>query len=437
MTGIEFGILMMVLLLVIIAFGMPVGIAMLLIGGLGFAYLSSFGAVLSFLESGPFSQVATHSLTVVPLFVLMGEFAARAGLNTVAFRAANAWLGHIRGGLATATIGSCAGFGAICGSSIATGATMSKVCLPEMERYKYSGALATGSLAAGSSLGILIPPSVILVIYAILVEESIAALFLAAFIPGIMAAVFYMIAIAIYARLVPSAGPPGDKASWATRFSTTLRTWPIVIIFTVAIGGIYVGIFTPTEGAAVGAVSTGALAFLQGKLDWREFREAILGAGQTTAMVFLILIGAELYSAFLARTGLPFEAAELIAGADFAPVVVILLMLAVYLVMGCVMDSLAMILLTVPVFHPIVIGLDLGLTPADASIWFGIIILIVVEVALITPPFGLNVFIINGMSKNVPLLETFKGVMPFIAADAVRIALLVAFPAIALWLTWI
>lgn len=314
---------------------------------------------------------------------------------------------------------------------------MAKVCLPEMERYKYSGALATGSLAAGSSLGILIPPSVILVIYAILVEESIAALFLAAFIPGIMAAVFYMIAIAIYARLVPSAGPPGEKASWTKRFSTTLRTWPIVIIFVVAIGGIYVGIFTPTEGAAVGAVSTGALAFLQGKLDWRGFREAVLGAGQTTAMVFLIFIGAELYSAFLARTGLPFEAAELIAGADFAPVVVILLMLAVYLVMGCVMDSLAMILLTVPVFHPIVIGLDLGLTPEDASIWFGIIILIVVEVALITPPFGLNVFIINGMSKNVPLLETFKGVMPFIAADAVRVALLVAFPAIALWLTWI
>jgi TRAP-type C4-dicarboxylate transport system permease large subunit len=205
----------------------------------------------------------------------------------------------------------------------------------------------------------------------------------------------------------------------------------------VAIGGIYIGIFTPTEGAAVGAVSTGALAFLQGKLDWREFREAILGAGQTTAMVFLILIGAELYSAFLARTGLPFEAAELIAGANVAPVVVILLMLAVYLVMGCVMDSLAMILLTVPVFHPIVIGLDLGLTPEEASIWFGIIILIVVEVALITPPFGLNVFIINGMSKDVPLLETFKGVMPFIAADVVRVALLVAFPAIALWLTWI
>jgi tripartite ATP-independent transporter DctM subunit len=434
MTGVEFGALMILAVLAAMALGMPVGIAMLVLGGVGFAHLAGADRLFSFLNDAPLGRVSNFNLIVIPLFVLMGEFATKAGMSQGLFRAANAWFGHVRGGLAIATIGGCAGFGAICGSSIATGATMAKVCLPEMKRYRYSDTLATGSLAAGGTLGILIPPSIILVIYAILVEQSIAELFVAAFVPGVLAALLYMVAIAIYVRLKPDAGPAGGRAPPGERLASLGGVWPIAALFLLVVGGLYGGLFTANEAAAAGAAGAGILAFAQGGMRWRGFVECLLGTGRTSAMIFLILIGAEVYNAFLARTRLPIEAADMVSALQVSPLAVVVVMLLIYLALGCVMDSLAMILLTVPVFYPVVMSLDLGIPPDEVAIWFGILALIAVEVGLITPPFGLNVFVINAMAERVPLTDTFKGVMPFLVTDFVRVALLLAFPAIALWL---
>jgi tripartite ATP-independent transporter DctM subunit len=303
-----------------------------------------------------------------------------------------------------------------------------------MRRFNYSGALSTGCLAAGGTLGILIPPSIALVIYAIIVEESIPLLFIAAITPGLLAVILFMLTISIYVRLDRSAGPPGETSDWAERFRSLGDIWPIAAIFFLVIGGIYLGWFTPTEGAAFGAVATGVLAVAKGGMRWTGFRESLLGAGRITAMGYFILIGAEVYNAFLARTRLPFEAAGLVSSLDVPPVAIIVVMLLIYLVLGCVMDSLAMILLTVPVFYPIVLSLDLGMTPTEASIWFGIIVLITVEVGLITPPFGLIVFVINSMAENVPITASFRGVIPFLISEFIRVSLLVAFPGIVLWL---
>jgi C4-dicarboxylate transporter, DctM subunit len=434
MTDVDFGIVMIFAVLGAMALGMQVGIAMILLGGLGFVHLAGIDRLLSFLNDAPLGRVSNFNLIVIPLFVLMGEFATKAGMSQGLFRAANAWLGHVRGGLAIATIGGCAGFGAICGSSIATGATMAKVCLPEMRRYNYSGTLSTGCLAAGGTLGILIPPSIILVIYAILVEESIADLFVAALVPGIIAALFYMVAIAIYVRLVPNSGPAGPRATFSEKMRSLAGIWPMAALFVLVVGGLYGGLFTANEAAAVGAAGAGLLACFQGGMRWTGFVDSLLGTGRTSAMIFLILIGAEIYNAFLARTRLPFVAADMVSGLDVSPIMIVVAMLIIYLALGCVMDSLAMILLTVPVFYPVVMSLDLGMPTEDISIWFGILALIAVEVGLITPPFGLNVFVINAMAENVPITDSFKGIVPFLASDFVRVALLLAFPAIVLWL---
>jgi tripartite ATP-independent transporter DctM subunit len=272
------------------------------------------------------------------------------------------------------------------------------------------------------------------VIYAIIVEESIPLLFIAAITPGLLAVILFMLTISIYVRLDRSAGPPGETSDWAERFRSLGDIWPIAAIFFLVIGGIYLGWFTPTEGAAFGAVATGVLAVAKGGMRWTGFRESLLGAGRITAMGYFILIGAEVYNAFLARTRLPFEAAGLVSSLDVPPVAIIVVMLLIYLVLGCVMDSLAKILLTVPVFYPIVLSLDLGMTPTEASIWFGIIVLITVEVGLITPPFGLIVFVINSMAENVPITASFRGVIPFLISEFIRVSLLVAFPGIVLWL---
>jgi tripartite ATP-independent transporter DctM subunit len=350
------------------------------------------------------------------------------------FRAANVWLGHRRGGIAMATVGGCAAFGAICGSSLATAATMAQVALPEMRRYGYSGALATGTLAAGGTLGILIPPSVILVVYAILTEQNIAKLFIAAFVPGIIAALGYIAAIALFVRIDPQAGPAGERASGRERLLSLVETWPVILIFLLVIGGIYAGWFTPTEGAAVGAFSTGALAFVRGGMRLAGLIECLKGTAETTAMIFLILLGAALYNAFLALTRMPIDAAAMIGASGLSPMWVIAAILLLYLALGCLMDSLSMILLTIPIFFPIVMGLDFGLDPEETAIWFGIIALVVVEVGLITPPVGMNVFVINSMAGDVPMLESFRGVMPFLASDIIRVVLLVALPAISLFL---
>ena len=431
MTGLEIGISGFAVLLLLLAFRIPIGVAMLLVGLVGYSILAGIDSLLSFLKTEMFYRFNTFELSVIPLFVLMGQFAAKAGLSQALFRAAYLWIGHYRGGVAMAAVGGCAGFGAVAGSSLATAATMGQVALPELRRYKYSGALATGSLAAGGTLGILIPPSVVLIIYAILVEANIVTLFQAAFLPGILAALGYMLTIAIIVRIWPDAGPAADPASRAEKWAALVEIWPVLLIFLLVMGGIYLGVFTPTEGAGVGVVGTFIIAITRGGMKVDDFKEALIGAANTTALIFLILLGAAIFNAFLGFSRLPMIAADFFRESGLAPMTVLLTMVILFIIPGFVMDSLSMILLTVPIFWPIIAALDFGLQPEDLQLWFGIIALIVVEMGLITPPVGLNVFIINTLARDVPMIETFKGVVPFIFSDTVRVALLIAFP----WIT--
>ncbi|SFI88441.1 TRAP transporter large permease [Celeribacter neptunius] len=435
MSRLEIGLWSFPILLLLIFLRIPIGVAMA-VTGFGGAYLLNGNAVmmLSQLKHLTYGEFSSYSFSIIPLFLLMGHFATLGGMSSGLFKAAETWLGHRKGGVAMAAVGACAGFGAICGSSLATAATMGKVALPELKSYGYSGRLATGALAAGGTLGILIPPSVILVIYAMLAEENIAKLFVAAFVPGILAALGYMLCISLYVRLNPDSCGQRDKASWSERFAALARVWPVLVIFAAVVGGIYLGIFTPTEAAAVGAAGTGLVALLSGGLSWRGMGEAILETAASTGMIFLILIGAKIFNNFLALSGVPMAAAEWAGGLSLSPWLLLLAVLAMYLAFGCIMDSLSMIFLTVPILYPIMSGLDFGLPPGDFGLWFGIIVLIVVEVGLITPPVGMNLFIINALDPEVPISETFKGTLPFVITDLIRVALLVAFPVLTLGL---
>ncbi len=438
MTKLEIAIWSFPLLLLLILVRMPIGLAMLLLG-LGGSILvnGSTVQVMSQMKSLPYDTFSNYSLSIIPLFLLMGQFATHGGLSKSIFSAVESWLGHRKGGVAMASIGACAGFGAICGSSLATAATMAQVALPELRHHGYSGALSTGALAAGGTLGILIPPSVVLVIYAILTEQNIAKLFVAAFIPGILAAVGYMITVAIYVRLKPDSAGTRAPAPMRERWISLLSVWPVLVVFLAVVGGIYAGIFTPTEGAAVGAAGTGLIAFLNGGLSWSKLTTSLEQTAISTAMIFFIVLGAALYNAFLAFAQLPQEAALWVTEQGFAPLTVLVVILIFYLVLGCFMDSLSMILLTVPIFFPIVSGLDFGLPVEDFALWFGILVLIIVEVGLITPPVGMNLFIINSMAKDVPMGQTYRGALPFILTDIIRVCILLAFPAITLGLVWL
>jgi tripartite ATP-independent transporter DctM subunit len=421
-------------LLLLLAVRVPVGVAMIAVGVGGYASIAGFAPLLNYAKTSPYWAFANYDLSVVPMFLLMGQFASRAGLSKALFESANTFLGHRRGGVAMAAIGGCAGFGAICGSSLATAATMAQVALPELRRYNYSGALATGALAAGGTLGILIPPSVVLVIFSIAVEANIVTMFQAALVPGILAALGYLAAIWLYVRIRPLAGPVGPRATSAQRRHAFIQTWPVMFISVLVIGGIYAGIFTPTGGAAVGALGTGLIAVWRGGLRLQGFVECLIGTAGATAMIFLILLGADFFNAFLGLSRMPLELAELIGASGLAPMAILLGVILIYLLLGCVMDSLAMILLTVPVFWPIIAGLDFQMPEDDLKMWFGIIVLIVVEVGLITPPVGLNVFVINSLARDIPLKQTFLGVLPFLLSDAIRVALLIFVPGLALFL---
>ena len=432
MSGLAIGGIGFAALLLLLAFRIPIGISMLTVGVVGYVSIAGTPALLSYLKTETYWRFTNDDLSVVPLFLLMGQFAAKAGISQSLFHAANAWLGHRRGGIAMAAVGGCAGFASISGSSLATAAIMGQVALPELRRYNYAGSLATGALAAGGTLGILIPPSIVLIIYAVMVEANVATLFQAAFIPGILAAIGYILAIAIVVRVNPEAGPAGVRAAASAQWAALVDIWPVLVIFLLVMGGIYVGIFTPTEAAAVGAVGTFLIAVTKGRMRLEGTIDALLGTAQTTAMIFLILLGAAVFNAFLGFSQLPIFAADYFQNSGLAPLVVLLGMIGLYLVLGFVMDSLSMILLTVPIFWPIVAGLDFGLGPEETKLWFGIITLIVVEVGLITPPVGLNVFVINSMARDVPMIETFKGVVPFLASDAVRVVLIIVFPTLTL-----
>ncbi len=438
MTPLVLGLLAFPAVLLLIFLRVPIGLAMLTIGIFGgWLITGTFNPTLAQFKNLTYSTFASYSLSVVPLFLLMGQFATLSGLSAGLFNAAAAWLGHKKGGVAMSAIGASAGFGAICGSSLATAATMGQVALPELKKYGYSGGLATATVAAGGTLGILIPPSIILVIFAVLTEQNIAKLFMAAFIPGILAALGYIIVIAIYVRVSPESGGVRERMPYAQRFRELVKVWPVIVVFGLVIGGIYTGVFTPTEAAAVGAAGTGLIALAKRSLGREAVVQAFLSTAVSTAMIFLIVLGAASLNGFLALSQLPQVSAAWIVEQGLNPWIVLAIVLVFYLIMGCVMDSLSMILLTVPIIYPMMSALDFGLTPDEFGIWFGIIVLIVVEVGLITPPVGMNLFIINSMSPSTRLSETYRGVLPFVASDIVRTIILVAFPAITLCLVWL
>ena len=549
MSDLLVGALSFPFLLSLIFLRVPIGLAMFTVGLCGLGLVNG-DMLIAFarLKSETYTTFSSYSLSIVPMFLLMGHFATLGGMSQALFKAAESWIGHRKGGVAMAAVGACAGFGAICGSSLATAATMSRVALPEMKRYGYSGGFSSATLAAGGTLGILIPPSVVLVIYAILTEQNIAKLFLAAFVPGIIAALGYVIAISVYVRLYPGSAGTRPRVAYTERFQALLRVWPVLMVFSAVVGGIYLGWFTPTEGAAVGALGTGLIAYFSGGLTRETLAESFFVTAKSTAMIFFIVLGAAFYNGFLALTQAPQELAGWVSQQGFSPWVVLVMILVFYLLLGCLMDSLSMILLTIPIFWPIVMELDFsfvsmaelhaaklaaglsdslalwdgllqgnipqlsesrftrlfdkstahmatlglgtiaeagtltqnqiyaivnqtapemvqeaknmvatgGVLPSEmlrelgirganegalnrinveqTAIWFGILVLIVVEVGLITPPVGMNLFIINAMDRATPMIETYKAVLYFVASDLFRVVLLVLFPAITLFL---
>lgn len=495
MSDFAIGLLSFPAVLALIFLRVPIGLTMFIVGLVGLAIVTGDTNVpLARLKSETFTTFSSYSLSIVPMFLLMGQFATVGGMSQSLFKAAESWLGHKKGGVAMAAVGACAGFGSICGSSLATAATMGRVALPEMRKYGYAGGFSTATLAAGGTLGILIPPSVVLVIYAILTEQNIAKLFLAAFIPGILAALGYVVAISIYVRVYPDAAGVKGRVPYRERMHALLQVWPVLLVFLTVVGGIYLGWFTPTEGAAVGAFGTGLIAFVNGGLNRKTLGESFSTTARSTAMIFFIVLGAGFYNGFLALTQVPQELALWVGEQGFSPLLVLLIILSFYLVLGCLMDSLSMILLTIPIFWPIVLELDFGMvTMAElhakraavalqngvelapdmlasvkaslsegieltreqtramklrgvsngaltrinveqVGIWFGILVLIVVEVGLITPPVGMNLFIINSMDRTTPIVETYKAVLFFVFSDLLRVVLLVAFPVITLFL---
>jgi len=450
LTGLELTFAAFALMLVAIFLRAPIGAAMAITGFVGsWVVYGRPDPALSQLKSLTYDTFKDYNLSIVPLFLLMGQFATKSGLSAALFQAASDWLGHRRGGVAMAAVGACAGFGAICGSSLATASTMGQVALPEMRKRGYSDSLSTGVLAAGGTLGILIPPSIILVIYAILAEQNIVKMFVAAVVPGVLAALGYMATVAIVARLRPDAVGQAERVPMRQRMRALWRVWPVVAIFGLIMGGIAAdwnwtrdgvqALFTPTEGAAVGAIAVGLYGWLAGGLTWRTFRDSVLETAQATAMIFFIVWAAKLFSAFLSLTRAPDQLIAWVEAAGFAPLTILAVMLLAYLLFGCVMDSLSMILITIPVFLPIIVAqefviLGAALSPEETAIWFGILALIVVEVGLITPPVGMNLFIINSMAPDIPMVRTYRGVAPFVASDLLRVGLLVLFPGLTLWL---
>ena len=429
LTAVIFGIM-----LAFMAVRVPIAVAMFVAGGVGYVMQTGWGPFSSFLNTQAFARFASYDLSVIPLFILMGHFATQGGISKALFRFAAAVMARFKGGLAMASVLACAAFGAICGSSVATAATITSVALPEMKRHGYSGRLSTGTLAAGGTLGILIPPSVPLVIYAILTEQNIAKLFAAAMVPGLIAMAGYIIAIAIYVRVVPGQAPDVNDADEKPSLALAMGVVPIAVIFTLVFGGIYGGFFTPTEGAAVGAAATLLAALLKRELTWAKFKQCFYATAESSAMIFLIFIGADLMNSALALTQVPNQLAAVVGSWGLSPLMVVSAILLFYVVLGAVMDELSMLLLTIPIFFPMVMGLDFGMPKESVALWFGIMVLMTVGFGLLAPPVGLNVYVVNGLAKDVPISESYKGVMPFLISDTLRTILLLFFPAISLWL---
>ncbi len=406
----------------------PIAFAMVIVGFFGMVLANGWEGALANVGQTAFDSAINYELSVVPLFILMGNFVTKAKLSEELYAASNAFLGHLRGGLAMATIVSCGGFSAVCGSSMATAATMSKVAMPSMVKYGYDKGLAAGSIAAGGTLGILIPPSVMLVIYGILTQSSIGKLFAAGIIPGIIGIVFYLAAVQVVIRINPKLGPPGERFLWPRRIESLKGVWGVITLFIFVMGGIYGGIFSPTEAAGIGAFGAFIFAVTRKTLTLKTFYEVLIESASTTAMLFTVLIGALLFANFINLTTFPDALLAIAGNFKDQPQLVIIAILIIYLLLGCIFESLSMILLTVPLFFPLV--QELGFNP----IWFGIVVVVITEISLITPPVGLNVFVLRGVLPDVATSLIFKGVTPYWIADLFRLAVIVSFPILSLWL---
>ncbi|MFH1488338.1 MAG: TRAP transporter large permease subunit [Pseudomonadota bacterium] len=422
------GLIAIGLLILLLFSSMPIGPVMALIGFVGFSYLVNPEASLTILGTTPFRSASSHAMSTIPLFVLMGLLCFHAELSKDVYTTVRNWVGRLPGGLAMSTVGGCAGFAAVSGSSMATAITMGTIAIPEMKRYKYDDGLACGCVAAGGSIGILIPPSIAFIIYATLTEESIGKLFMAGVIPGIMEAVLYMLAIYVLCKLNPRLGPPGPSSSWREKILSLKDTWGILVLFVLVIGGIYAGIFTPTEAAGVGAFGAMLLGFVKRKLTKEKILTSLADASRNTAMLLLMLIGADIFSYFLTMSQIPFMLSGFVVALPVPKAVMIWAILFVYIILGCIMPIIPAIVLTIPIFLPVVTGL--GYDP----IWFGVIVVTMAEIGQITPPVGINVFALAGVAKDVPLGTIFKGIFPFLVADIVRVVLVFFFPFLALWL---
>ena len=439
------GISSLFVLIFLIIIRIPIAYAMILTGGIGIMSIDGVGTIFNQLKTLAYGQFSNYDLSVVPLFILMGALASRIGLSSALFAAANSWLSWLRGGSAMAAISACAGFGAICGSSIATASTMGRVALPELLKFNYSISLATGVLAAGGVLGILIPPSIVLIIYALIVEVNIVSMFAAALIPGLLAICLFLATIAIFVAIYPDAAPKTRKTDKEERIRATIGILPVASVFIIVLGGMYAGFFNPTPAASLGVGLVLIIGCVTKKLNLIRLKEALLETAGLSGMIYLILLGAELMKIYMSRTGLPQALADWILVAGFEPMSVLIVLLLGIILLGCLLDSLSIILLIIPFFWPVLVELNggvhiaaetagFGMTTGDLKIWFGILALVVVEVGLITPPVGMNVFVISSIADNCDISDTFKGVSPFFVAELIRIVILVSLPILALWL---
>ncbi|MFO7975755.1 MAG: TRAP transporter large permease [Candidatus Hydrogenedentota bacterium] len=428
MTEIQIGILGCVVLLVLLATSMPVAFAMAAVGAVGFAFVVSPQAALSMATTDLYSTFSSHSLTVIPLFVLMGQVAFHGGISRRLFKTAYAWLGPLPGGLAMATVAACMGFGAICGSGPATAATMAAVALPEMRRYDYDMELGSGAVAAGGSLGMLIPPSVVFIVYAIMTEQSIGELFLAGVLPGLMIGGLFCLTIYVHCKLRPHLGPASAGTSWVHRFKALAGVSETLILFIVVMGGMFKGYFTPTEAAAIGAAGAIIVSLVRRQLTWKIFVRSVIETLRTSCMVMIIVAGAMIFGHFLAVTRIPSALAENLAELPLPSFMIMSLIILFYLLGGCFIDALALVLLTTSIFYPVT--RELGYDP----IWFGVIIVVVTQMGVISPPVGVNAYVVSGIERDIPLQTVFKGALPFLATLILAAALLVAFPKICLFL---
>jgi C4-dicarboxylate transporter DctM subunit len=427
MSPTTIGILGIVLMVLIFFSRMPVAYVMALVGFLGFSYLVSLGGGLNLLSRDVYSVFSSYGLTTIPLFVLMGQFAFNSGISRNLYDTAYRFLGGTRGGLAMATVAACTAFGAVCGSSPATAATMATVGLPEMKRYGYSDDLATGAVASGGGLGMLMPPSVVLIVYGILTEQSIGELFVAGIVPAILITILFILAIQVSCRIKPSLGPPGERFTIKQRIASLTKMSETMIVFLLVIGGLFFGFFTPTEAGAVGAFLVLLLAAARRRLSWPGFVDSLFETLRTSCMVMLLVAGAVIFSHFLAMSRIPFNVASWVGGLDLPPYAIMAMIVLVYLIGGCFMDALALIMLTIPIFFPVVT--NLGYDP----IWFGILIVLVTDMGVITPPVGINVYVVSGIAPNVPLESIFKGIVPFLLALIVGTAIIIAIPELILF----